>query len=143
SAVSVDGGTLTISEGGVFRLSGSLDGQIVVAAPEDAQVVLVLDDAEISASDTPAITVTTADDVVIALADGSENAVSDASSYADDADANAAIYSAADLTITGSGSRDVSANGNDGITSTDALVVLSGDITVDAVDDGLRGKDSL
>ena len=31
-AVTVDGSTVTITDGGVFRLSGSLDGQLVVAA---------------------------------------------------------------------------------------------------------------
>src|SRR5690606_14505314 len=57
--------------------------------------------------------------------------------------ANAAIDARADLTISGSGSLSVHGNGNDGISSTDDLVILSGDLTVTAADDALRGKDAL
>lgn len=142
-AVEIEGSTVTITEAGVYRLSGDLDGRVVVAAPDDALVVLLLDGADISTSNGSAIEVQSADDVAINLAAGSRNSVSDASSYADDADANAAIYSDADLTISGTGLLTVQGNGNDGITSKDDLVILSGDITVTAADDALRGKDSL
>ncbi|MGX5679998.1 carbohydrate-binding domain-containing protein [Schumannella luteola] len=139
--VTVSGSTVTITAAGTYVLNGDLDGQVVVAAPDDAVVAIVLSDATIDASDGPAIWVQGADDVAISLE--GDNSVSDASSYADDADANAAIFSEADLTISGSGSLTVSGNGGDGITSEDDLVVLSGSITVDAADDALRGKDSL
>ncbi|WP_243075490.1 carbohydrate-binding domain-containing protein [Microbacterium sp. SS28] len=141
--IALTGSSVSITEAGVYRLSGSLEGSVVVTAPDDALVVLILDDADITNTDGAAIEVVSADDVVIALADGSENSVSDASSYADDAAANAAIHVDADLTVTGSGSLEVSGNGNDGIVSTDDLAILSGAITVDAADDALRGKDAL
>jgi len=143
SGVTVDGSTVTITEAGVYRLSGTLNGSVVVAAPDDAQVVLILDGADIANSDGPAIEVQTADDVAISLAAGSTNSVSDAASYADDAGAKAAIHADTDLTISGTGSLTVAGNGNDGISSTDDLVTLSGDITVTAADDALRGKDAL
>lgn len=136
-------GVVTITEAGVYRLSGDLEGQVVVAAPDDAQVVLILDGVDITNSEGPAIEIQTADDAAINLAKGSKNTVSDASSYDEDAEANAAIYSDSDLTISGTGSLTVKANGNDGITSKDDLVILSGTITVKAKDDALRGKDSL
>lgn len=141
--VTVDGATVTITAAGVYRVSGQLDGQIIVEAPDDALVVLILDGADIAADGGAAIDVRTADDVAISLAAGSRNTVSDAASYPDDAAANAAIHADTDLTITGSGALSVSGNGNDGITSTDDLVVLSGSITVTAADDALRGKDAL
>ncbi|MGD9606391.1 MAG: carbohydrate-binding domain-containing protein [Leucobacter sp.] len=143
SSVAVDGSTVTITEAGVYRLSGSLAGGVVIAAPDDALVVLILDGAEIDNAAGAAIEVQTADDVAVHLADGSENSLSDASSYADDASANAALYSDADLTISGQGSLTVTGNGNDGITSKDDLVILGGTITVTAADDALRGKDAL
>lgn len=143
AGVSVDGSTVTISEAGVYRLSGTLAGQVVVSAPEDALVVLILDGVDISNSSGSAIEVRTADDVAIHLAEGSQNSVSDAASYADDAEANAAIWADVDLTVSGSGSLTVTGNGNDGITSKDDLVILGGDISVTAADDALRGKDSL
>lgn len=141
--VTASDGIVTISDAGVYRLSGVLAGQVRVEAPEDALVVLILDGAEINNDAGAAIEVVSADDVAIHLADGSTNSVSDTDAYADDADANAAIYSDADLTISGSGALSVSGNGNDGITSKDDLVILDGTITVDAADDALRGKDSL
>lgn len=136
--------TTTITEAGVYRLSGDY-GPIVVAAPDDALVVLVLDGARIAGSAGAAISVESADDVAIHLAEGSANTV--AATIADpEADANAAIHAHTDLTISGSGSLAVTADGAgdpDGVTSTDDLVVLGGELVVTASDDGLRGKDAL
>lgn len=53
---------------------------------------------------------------------------------------NAALYSSADLTVAGTGSLIVRGNGNDGIASTDGLVLASGTVTVTAADDGIRGR---
>lgn len=142
-ASAVVDGVVTITDAGVYRLSGTLDGQVVVAAPDDALVVLILDGATITSDDAAAIDVQSADDVAIHLADGSTNTVS-ATVTDESADASAAIFSAADLTISGSGALSVSAGGvADGIASKDDLVVLGGDISVTAADDGLRGHDSL
>ncbi len=139
--VSVDGATVTITAAGVYRIGGSLDdGQLVVTAPE-AKVTLILDGAKIANSKGAAIDVTAADEVVVVLAEGSENTLGDTDTYAEDAKANAALHSAADLTIGGSGSLTVKGNGADGITSTDGLVIQGGTLTVDAADDGIRGKD--
>ena len=45
-AVKVDGGTVTISAAGTYRLSGSLsDGQVVIAAGEEDVVRIILDGA--------------------------------------------------------------------------------------------------
>lgn len=134
---------VTVTEAGVYRLSGSYTGGVVVDAGDDALVVLVLDDAEISNDDGAAIQVTSADDVGIYLASGSENTASDAgANYAEDADFHATIAADADLTISGEGSLAVTAS-DDGISTSDDLVILSGDLTVHAGDDGLRGNDAL
>ncbi|GAA0443946.1 hypothetical protein Aca07nite_52880 [Actinoplanes capillaceus] len=138
--VTVDGATVTVTAAGTYTISGKLAGQIVVNAP-DATVTLILDGAEITSSETAAIAATEAKELVIQLAAGSVNTLADASSYADDAGVNAALFSAGHLTVTGSGKLTVTGNGNDGITSKDGLLVESGTITVKAKDDGLRGKD--
>lgn len=141
--VTVEGGTVTITSAGTYRLSGELAGQVVVDTVDEELVRLILDDATISSETTAAIAVTSAERVQFVLADGSSNTLSDTSSYAEDADVNAALFSAADLVITGTGSLDVHGNGNDGIASKDGLVISDGTITVDAVDDGIRGKDEI
>ncbi|MCR2812433.1 carbohydrate-binding domain-containing protein [Microbacterium sp. zg.Y1090] len=142
-AVTIDGSTVTISAAGTYRLSGELDGQIVVAAAEDAAVTLVLDDVDVANSDGAAIDIRSAGQAAVVLAGGSSNVLSDARTYPDDADAHAALHSAADLTITGEGSLAVAGNGGDGIASAGGLVIRSGEITVDAVGDGIRGTDHL
>lgn len=141
--VTLDGKTVTLTEGGTYRLSGKLaDGQVLVNAP-DQKVTLVLDGVDISSSSGAAIAATEVEELVVVLADGSANTLSDADSYAEDEDADAALFSAGDLTIGGGGSLTVHGNGNDGIASKDGLVIASGTVTVDAADDGVRGKDYL
>ena len=141
--VTVDGNTVTITAAGTYRLSGSLsDGQLVIDAGDDV-VRVILDGVQLTSSTGSPLVVNSADEVLLYLADGSTNSVSDAAAYADTGDEapNAAIYSMADLTIAGSGSLTVSGNYQDGIVSKDGLVLAGGTVTVTAVDDGIRGKD--
>ncbi|SKC41665.1 carbohydrate-binding domain-containing protein [Krasilnikoviella flava] len=145
--VTVDGSTVTITEPGTYRLSGTLDdGQVVVDSSTDGVVRLVLDGADVTSSTGAAIDVQDADQVSVVLADGSTNRLEDAQEYADttsDNAASAALYSTADLAISGDGSLEVVGNGGDGITGKDGLVIASGSISVDAADDAIRGKDYL
>ncbi len=146
--MTVKGSTATITAAGAYRLSGTLaDGQIVVDTKDPETVQLILDGADLSSSTGAPLNVVAAEAVVIVLADGTKNTVSDAASYvfADAAtdEPNAAIFSKADLTITGGGSLAVQGNFNDGITSKDGLVIAGGTIVVNAADDGIRGKDYL
>ncbi|MBD7958806.1 carbohydrate-binding domain-containing protein [Microbacterium sp. Sa4CUA7] len=141
--VDITGSTVTISAAGTYVLSGDLEGQVVVDSAGEGTVTLVLDGVDIAHTAGAAIDIVAADEAVVVLADGSSNTLSDAASYPEDVEANAALASAADLTITGSGAVSVAGNGNDGIASRDGLVIQSGTINVDAADDGIRGKDYL
>ena len=125
--VTVDGATVTITAAGTYRLSGTLtDGQVVVDAATDAKVTMILDGVDHHQQRPRRRSPSrSAEAVEVILADGSENTLSDASAYADDAEANAALYSAADLTIAGDGALTVHGNGNDGIASQDGLVISS------------------
>jgi Carbohydrate-binding domain-containing protein Cthe_2159 len=140
--VRVDGATVTITAPGTYRLSGTLAGQVVVDSSGTGDVRLVLDDATITSSTTSAVAVMAADEAVVILADGTTNSLTDGSSYGDGAgEANAALYSAADLTVAGDGALTVTGNADDGIGAQDGLVISSGSVTVTAVDDAIRGKD--
>lgn len=148
SAATVDGDTVTISSAGTYVLSGSLDdGRVVVSSEGDGEVTLVLDGVDITSESDSPLVVTQADAVTVVLAKGSQNALADgAGSAADDEEedaANATLWSSDDLTIAGSGALSVTSLEADGITSKDGLVVLGGEITVEAGDDGIRGKDYL
>ena len=146
----VDGSTVTITQAGTYRVTGDLtDGRLVVASSGDGVVRLVLDGASITSSTTSALVVEDAATAVVVLADGSTNHL-EATGAAVDADADgstdepdAALFSSADITIGGTGSLDVVSAATDGIASKDGLVIAGGTLTVDAGDDGLRGKDYL
>ncbi|WP_413450678.1 carbohydrate-binding domain-containing protein [Georgenia phoenicis] len=142
----VDGDTVTITQPGTYRLSGTVsDGEVIVSSALDGVVRLVLDGVDITSSTTAPIAIEDADEAVIVLAEDSTNALADtARTVAEDADEpDGALFSRTDLTITGTGSLTVTGHVNDGIAANDGLVIDSGTLTVDAVDDGIRGKDYL
>lgn len=152
TGVSVDGSTIAISAPGTYVLTGTLDaGQVVVNSTAEGKVRLVLNGAQITSATGSAIQITAADEAVVVLAEGTDNSLTDAATYAgatsdstEDTDApNAALHSMADLTLTGTGTLTVTGNANDGIAGKDGLVIQSGTVTVTAVDDGIRGKDYL
>ncbi|HEM3199745.1 TPA: carbohydrate-binding domain-containing protein [Streptococcus suis 14A] len=131
---------LKITEGGTYILTGSTTAGVTVET--DANVRIILAGAEISSSDNAAINVIKADNVELEIKDGTTNTVKDTSNHTD-TNIEGAIHVEADLTITGNGSLTVEGNFQDGIVSTDDLVITAGTIKVTAVDDGIRGKDSL
>ena len=144
SNVKVDGGTVTISGGGTYVISGELsNGRIVVNAPK-ADVRLVLKGASITSSDGPAIDVQDAGNAIVVLAKDSKNTLTDGATYASGQEATAALFSSDTLTVTGTGSLDVTGSYKDGISSKNGLIITGNTtINVKAADDGLRGKDYL
>jgi hypothetical protein len=148
SGATVDGSIVTITSAGTYSISGTLDdGQIIVDTEDKDTVFLILDGVEITCSTSAPIYVSNAEKVVLTLADGTENYVTDGDSYtfedAESDEPNAAVFSKDDLTINGSGSLTVNANYNNGIASKDDLKITGGTVTVNAVNDGIKGRDSL
>jgi hypothetical protein len=137
--------TYTIFSAGTYVFTGTLDdGQLIVDAGDGDTVQIVLDSASITSSTGPAINIANADKVIITLADGTENVLTDSSYYVlgeGEDEPNAAIFSHDDLTINGTGALTVNANYEDGIVSKDDLVITGGLITITAADDCIRGKD--
>ncbi|WP_405054563.1 carbohydrate-binding domain-containing protein [Streptococcus handemini] len=131
---------LTITEAGTYVLKGTTAAGVTVNTT--GNVRLVLAGVAISGQDTAAIYVEAADNAVLELQEGTENTVSDSKQHSD-SNIEGAIHSKADLTITGTGRLTVEGNFEDGIVSSDDLVIDSGTIAVTATDDGIRGKDSV
>ncbi len=139
-------GVIKVDSGGAYVLSGSLQGgRLLINSTDDEPVRLVLNGADISSTDGPAIYVMQAKKLVIILADGKVNSISDGSTYSsvanDENDPNSAIFSMDDLTIIGNGTLNVKANYNNGIYSKDKLKIGGGIISVKAEDDALVGRD--
>ena len=145
AGASVDGSTVTISQAGVYVLSGALsDGRIVVEATDQDKVQLVLDGVSVHSGDGPAVYVKRADKVFVTLAEGTSNTLSDSATYTLEEgsdEPNAALFSKDDLTINGTGSLEVAGSYAHAVNSKDDLVITGGTLTVTAVEDGLRGRD--
>lgn len=146
SLATVSGSTITITTGGTYVVSGTLtDGQIIVNEPGNEAVRLVLSGVDITCKTSAPIYVKEAKKVVLILAEGTTNTVTDGDTYvfADEAagEPNAAVFSKGDLSITGSGTLTVNANYNNGINSKDDLKITGGTIHVTAAGNGIKGKD--
>ena len=141
--VTVSDGVITITKAGNYKLTGTYEGQIKVEATSGDMVRLILNNATITNSTGEAINVVKADEVVIYTASGTTNTVSDGSSYSDTASGSpdAAIYSKSDLTLAGEGTLKVEGKYEEGIHTTDGLVIASGTLEVNAANTGIKGKD--
>ncbi|MDA8220612.1 carbohydrate-binding domain-containing protein [Desulfosporosinus sp.] len=147
--LAVQDSVVTISASGVYEIAGTLtDGSIIVDVnkdTDDGTVFLVLNGATIESQTSAPINIKGAKKAVIILENDTENSVADGSDYIINADdePSAAIFSKADLTITGGGTLAVTADYNDGITSKDDLKITDGTLIINAKADGMVGKDSL
>ena len=141
--VTVSDGVITITKAGNYKLTGTYEGQIKVEAADSDMVRLILNNATITNSTGAAINVVEADEVVIYTASGTTNTVSDGSSYSDTASCSpdAAIYSKSDLTLAGEGTLKVEGKYEEGIHTSDGLVIASGTLEVNAANTGIKGKD--
>lgn len=144
---SVENRVVTITTGGVYRISGTAeDVQIAVKAGEEDQVRLILDGASITCSNSSAIAIYSAADsrvageyaVTIELADGSENIVNGSHisrKNEDDPKMDGAISSLISLGIEGNGALTVDAD-NEGIeVKTGHLTINGGNIRIASCDD--------
>lgn len=141
--VTVEDGTLTITKAGTYKLSGEYQGQIKVETADSDAVRLVLDNANITNSSGAALNVVNADEVILYSASGTTNTISDGADYTatGEDDPDAVIYSKVDLTIAGEGTLKVNGNHEDGIHTSDGLVIASGTLEVNAANTGIKGKD--
>lgn len=134
-SVTLKDGENEITGSGTYTVTGSTsNGYIHVNA--GGKIQLVLDNVSITNPSGPAIYVETNDNVYIELV-GSNTLNATATE-----DLDAAIYSKADLVISGSGSVEIISS-IDGIHGKDDVEINGGTITVKAQDDGIVGKDSL
>ena len=132
----------TISEGGIYTLTGTINGTVTIDTKGD--VKLILDGVTIKATNGPAIYVKNANNVVIELKENTTNTLEDSSSYSGlDKEVSAVIYSDDNLVFDGTGTLIVNANYQDGIVSKDDLKINNGVYKITSKDDGIRGKDSV
>ena len=153
----VNGSAVTILKPGKYTVTGSsTKAQIIVdvdkAAYPDGAVELVLAGADLSNSETAPIYVASiGDEVQITAKKDTVNTISDGTSHTQtytDSDGNTdtvegAIFSRDDIKFKGTGTLTVNGNQDDAIVCKNDIKIYNGNITVNAVDDGIRGKDSI
>lgn len=140
SKVMVSGAVVTVTGAGTYQFTGSLtNGRIVVNTTETGIVRLILNGATVTNSTTAPLQIVAATEVMVVVNAGTTNQLTDALANP----VGAALFSQANLTITGTGSLTVRGNAADAIASEGGLVIDSASITANAVDEGVRGENYL
>ena len=149
TVATVANNVLTIIKPGVFTVSGEMTGgQIVVNVDKttyaDGIVELDLSNANLTNTTTSPIYVASiGDECAIVAKNGTSNTISDGTSYTNADGGTGAIYSCDDLKIKGQGTLTVNGNCADAIVCKNDLKLYNGTIIANAVDDAIRGKDSV
>jgi len=147
-AVKISGNQIVITASGTYRLTGKLsDGQVLVESADDGAVRLILNGVEINSNTSAPIYLKNAEKTIVVLEDGTQNLLTDTPNYvfesADEDEPKATLFSNDDLTITGAGTLSLVGQYNDAISTDDGLVISGANISIQSVDDGIRGKDYL
>lgn len=136
----------TLSSAGTYTLSGKLEGQILVKAGENDEVVIELNGASISYDQDSPIKAISADKVEISAKKDTENTITDkrsAKTVDTDTLGEGAIYADCDLKLKGSGTLVVTGNYNDGVHTTKDLTIQKLTMKVTGYNNAIKGSNSV
>ena len=139
-----DGEETTITEEGIYVVSGSYNNStIVVEADSEAKVQIVLDGVDITNTSAPAIYVKSADKLFVTTTD-SENTLKVTGTFVADDTTNldGVIFSKDDVVVNGLGVLNISSTDN-GIVSKDELKVTGSTLNIDCVNNALEAHDGI
>lgn len=141
--VSVSDNIITISKGGDFEVTGTLEeGQIIIDTEDKAK--LRLSGMSLTNPNGAAVYVKNADKAYITITENTENTLTDGESYTSgDENEKACITSRDNLEIKGNGALTVNGNYNHGIDASDSMEIGNGNITINAKNDGIHVNDTL
>lgn len=136
---------VSITEEGVYLISGTAtDVSIIVEAPDNAKIQLVLDGVNITNKSAPAIYVIDADKVFVTTTD-SNNSLKVSGTFTADGETNldAVIFSKSDLVLNGSGTLNIDCTKGNGISAKDDLKITGGTYNVTSALDSFEANDSI
>lgn len=134
--------TLTITQAGTYVLTGSGKNlKLVVEAADTDQVHLVFQNLTLEGEGS-LLQINKAQEVVISLAEGSQNALTE-SQASDDKKVKATIHSQVPLTLNGTGNLTLTALTKNALEVEDDLKVLGGTYTVKAANHGFKAEGAL
>ena len=135
--VTVNGSTVEITKAGTYIVEGTASKvQLKVAAGKEDEVQIVFKNATLKNTEAPLL-VDSAKKVILTLADGTKNEVSDESTST----VKGAIYSDSDLTINGKGSLTVNGAASNAIKSKDGIRIVDATVTTTAKKHGVAAND--
>lgn len=144
ACVTVEGGTVTLTQEGTYVLTGTLNGTVVIDMDSAAKPHLILKNASVTSDDSAALNVVQADKVFVTLAEGSENTLANGGSFAEtETGVDGAVFSKDDITFNGAGSLTVTSPAGHGIVGKDDVVFTGGAYTVSAASHGIDANDSV
>ena len=145
NSVQINGSTVIIKEEATYVISGSLNGMLIVDAPETAKLQLVFNGVDITSETSAALYILKADKVFVTLANGTSNTLANGGSFVaiDDNNIDGVLFSKQDLTLNGSGSLTVTSTAGHGIVCKDDLVITGGNYVVNSASHGLDANDSV
>ena len=134
--------TLTITQAGTYVLTGSGKNiKLVVEAADTDRVHLVFQNLTLEGEGT-LLRINKAQEVVISLAEGSQNALTE-SQASDDEEVKATIHSQVPLTLNGTGNLTLTALTKNALEVEDDLKVLGGAYTVKSANHGFKAEGAL
>lgn len=134
--------TLTITQAGTYVLTGiGKNIKLVVEAADTDQVHLVFQNLTLEGEGT-LLQINKAQEVVISLAEGSQNALTESQAN-DDEEVKATIHSQVPLTLNGTGNLTLTALTKNALEVEDDLKVLGGTYTVKAANHGFKAEGAL
>lgn len=148
--------SVTITRAGNYHITGAAKMQLIVEVESGKAVYLTLDGIDLTCDSSAPLYVKKASMVVLNLATGSQNTITDRHLYTEIVEQNdsvqttsdtltenpsAAIYSRSPLLIQGEGKLTVNAESYNGISTNDTFTMKSGNLTVSSVMHGIKGKD--
>ncbi len=138
------GSNIVITSSGTYNFEGEYESiNVNVDKETDSEdVYLVFNNVTINNDEGTPINIVEAKNIIILLEDNTYNKITQGNITTDDQEfPSSAIYSKADLLITGNGTLEVITSYNDAINSRDDLIIQDSTIIINAVGDGLVGKD--
>ena len=149
NAYTLENGVLTfkgIKQDSVYTVSGNLGGYILINVDDNYKFELVLEGVIIQCSSVSPVIILSGDKVTLTAKKDTVNFIYDLREAVDsnvEGVYSGAIHAECDLQIGGKGSLTVESKNNNGIHTKDDLEVQNLNLTVTAVDNALKGNDSV
>ena len=140
------GNIYSLTAAGTYTLSGKLEGQVLVNAGENDEVVIELNGVSISYDQDSPIKAISADKVEISAKKDTENTVTDnrnAKTTDTDTLGEGAIYADCDLKLKGSGTLVVTGNYNNGVHTTKDLTIQKLTTKITGYNNAIKGNNSV